>query len=468
MRNTLFVKIMGIYLLVILLIMAVVGWIQLYLVRGYLMDSKEREMIVRSQDLANMVKPMLIRGENPRELIFSFNRADRRLGVEFWVVNSAGKVIVAAADHLYCEGNSLEAADLQQLKSGQLTVRRGQSQYFKEAVIRVVNPMIKDQQFLGAVIIYSPVTGINDTFANMRSIYVLAGMMGLTVAVILGWFVSKYITRPVEDVSRVAQEIAEGNFRSRVVVNSTDELGQLGVRFNHMAQRLENYERMRQDFVANVSHELRSPLTSIQGFVDAIIEGKNPQDTDKQLAIIQAETHRISRLVSELLIISRYDAEVEPFNMGTFPMTNVVRRAVSSMRPQALAKQIEIKVDVAPNLPDGYGDEDKIEQVIHNLLENAIRYSPAKSSILITARVEDEELLVKVKDTGSGIAKGELPKIWERFYRVDKARSREAGGTGLGLAIVKEIVKRHGGKIRVESELGQGTTFSFTIPSEYD
>lgn len=468
MRSTLFTKIMGIYLVVVLLIMAVVGWVQLYMVRSYLMDTKERELVVRGQDLAEIIKPMIVHGQNPRELVISLNRADRRLGTEFWVVNNAGKVIVASADHIYCEGNTLEAADLQQLKAGQITVRRGQSQYFKEAVIRVVTPVLHNKQFLGAVIIYSPVTGVNEAFNNMKAIHIGAATIGLIVAIILGWTISRYISRPIQEVSQVAQEIAEGNFQSRVVVKSRDELGILGNSFNHMAQRLENYENMRREFVANVSHELRSPITSIQGFIEAIVDGKNPDETPKYLAIIQKETHRIARLVNELLVISRYDAEVEPFNMETFPVQNVIKRAINSLQPQASEKNFEIRTAIAQELPAGFGDEDKIEQVIHNLLENAIRYSPPSSGVLITANYQNSYIIVEVTDSGAGIPEAELPRIWERFYRLDKARSRDQGGTGLGLAIVKEIIRKHGGKIAVESEAGQGTTFSFTLPVSQD
>lgn len=468
MRSSLFGKILMAFITVIILTMSVVGWFQLYMVKNYLLESKEREMIVRGQDLAKIIKPLLIAGENPREIVFSFNRADRILGTEVWVVNSTGKVLVASADHTYCEGNTLEATDLQKLQAGQITIRRGQSQYFKEAVIRVVNPILHQGKLLGAVILYSPVRGVNQAFDQMRAIHVGSALLGIILSILLGWWLSRYIARPITEVSEGAERIAQGDFQNRVRVTSADELGRMGMAFNNMARKLENYEKLRREFVANVSHELRSPLTSIQGFVTAILEDKNPSQQKKYLQIISKETQRVSKLVTELLEISRYDAGVEPFSMEPFPISNVVKRATNSLKPLAEEANQHICLQIPAKLPDCYGDEDKIEQVVHNLLANALRYSQHGTSITIAAHVEDKQIKVTVTDEGPGIPQNALPRLWERFYRVEQGRSREMGGSGLGLAIVDEIIKKHQGSVAVHSVEGQGSTFSFTLPLAHE
>lgn len=466
MRVSLFIKILATYVLVVFFTITVVGGLQLLLVQNYLMDTKEKELLVKSQDLADIIKPLLISGQDPHPVISSLNRADRILGTEAWVIDNSGKVLAASADHIHCEGNVLEATDLQQLKSGQVSLRRGQSQFFQEAVIRAAAPVLEQGKFIGAVILYTPVAGINDTFAKMRELQSGTAILGIILSVILGFFLSRYITRPLREVSQVARRIAEGDFEERVRIKSRDELGQLGETFNYMTQQLEDYEKMRREFVANVSHELRSPLTSIQGFMDALIEGKSrdEQEKVKYLSIIQKETNRLSKLVNELLDLSRFDAQVVHFDMEAFPITTVINRATASLKPQLDEKNLTVKTVIPKDLPNCYGDEDRIEQVVHNLLQNAIRYSPKGEKILISARLLIDELLVEIADNGPGIPREELPRVWERFSRVDKARSRGKGGTGLGLAIVEEIIKKHGGQVTVESEPGEGAVFGFTLP----
>jgi len=470
MRINIFAKVLATYVAVILLAMSVVGGIQFFMVQSYLMQSKEKELMSKGRDLAEIVKPLLISGQDPHPVILSLNRADRSLGTEAWVINKSGKVLAASADHIHCEGNFLESADLQQLKSGKVSVRRGQSKYFQEAVIRAAAPVLDRGKFIGAVILYTPVVGINDTFNKMRDIYIGAAVLGIIFSVTLGLLLSRYITKPLQVVTQAAHGIAEGNFADRVTVHSQDELGQLGETFNYMAQRLAEYEQMRRDFVANVSHELRSPLTSIRGFIDALSEGKgkDEQEKSKYLAILQKETYRISKLVNELLEISGFDAQKVIFNMEPFPIDIVINRAIASLKPQLDEKNLTVRTTIPKDLPLCNGDEDRIEQVVHNLLENAIRYSPQGSKILISARLLVDELLVEIADNGPGIPREEHSRVWERFYRVDKARSRDKGGTGLGLAIVQEIINKHGGQVSVDSEPGEGAVFGFTLPVAVD
>lgn len=465
-RNSIFVKLLVSYLAVIFIAITVIGGLQLFLTRDYLLESKERELVVRSRELASIVRPLLVKGEDPHSVIVSFNRADRILGTEFWVIDDTGKVLAAAADHLYCEGNTLESADLADLKEGHISLRRGQSQYFQEAVIRTAAPILDNGKFLGAVVLFAPVKGVNEASAKMRQIYIGAAVLGVITAAVLGIALSRYITKPVREASQVAGRIADGDFEQRVKVQSEDEFGKLGATINDMSQRLAKSEKMRRDFIANVSHELRSPLTSVQGFVDALLEGKSkdPEENRKYLSIIQKETLRLNNLINDLLEISKFDSQGVHFEMDRFPIEVVLNRAYASLKPQLDAKKITVKTALPEDMPLCYGDEDRIEQVIHNLLSNAIKYSPEESKILITCQFNSEEIRVEISDNGPGIPPEDLLLVWERFYRVDKDRSRLKGGTGLGLAIVQEIIKKHSGHVIAESEYGEGSVFGFTLP----
>lgn len=468
MKNSIFYKILISYLALIFLAIAIIGGLQSLLVKNYLMENKEHELTVRGRELADIVGPEYIKGEDTRSYIVAFNQADRALGTEFWIIDSKGKVLAAAADHLYCEGNTLESADLEHLRKGQMSLKRGQSQYFNEAVIRVATPIMDKKEFVGAVVLFAPVKGVNDASSAMFQLYLGAAFFGVIVAAGFGWLLSRYITRPLAEVTRVAGKVSEGNFEELVEVKAADEFGKLGSAINHMIQRLSDSEKIRRDFIANVSHELRSPLTSIQGFVTAILEhkSKDREEELKYLSIIQSESQRLSNLINDLFEISKFDAQGIEFSMEHFPLGNTINRAVATLRTRLDDKNMIVKTTIPKNLPLCFGDEDRIEQVMHNLLSNAIQYSPVDGKILITCRHWQNEIYVEVADEGPGIPAEELEMIWERFYRVEKDRSRKKGGTGLGLAIVQEIVKKHHGRVYAESEPDQGAVFGFKLPVE--
>lgn len=231
---------------------------------------------------------------------------------------------------------------------------------------------------------------------------------------------------------------------------------------------IKELEQMRTDFVANVSHELRTPLTSIKGFVETLLDGAIE---DKRLAkhfldIINEESNRLSRLINDILTLSRLEDRNTGVNKVPVPveMDEVINSIATMLHPQMKEKEIELKTDIANNLPVIQADRDMMGQLLINLLDNAIKYTPAGGRIRVEAHADHPGIKVTVSDSGIGIPAESLPRLFERFYRVDKARSREMGGTGLGLAIVKHILEQHGGSIDVKSELGRGTTFTFYLP----
>ncbi|TYO95884.1 two-component system histidine kinase PnpS [Desulfallas thermosapovorans] len=229
-----------------------------------------------------------------------------------------------------------------------------------------------------------------------------------------------------------------------------------------------NMEQMRSEFVANVSHELRTPLTSIRGFVETLLESgtDDPEMNKHFLEIIADETRRLSNLVEELLNLSKIEERRVVHRWRQVTIGELMDRALAVCGERAEAKQIAVKANIPARLPPFYGDPDMLAQVLINLMDNAIKYTPAGGSVTVSTSLYGDELRLDVVDTGAGIAAESLPRIFERFYRVEKARSREWGGTGLGLAIVKHIIKGHGGRIEVKSAVGKGTTFSVFLPMD--
>ncbi|MDD4801841.1 MAG: ATP-binding protein [Syntrophomonas sp.] len=244
-------------------------------------------------------------------------------------------------------------------------------------------------------------------------------------------------------------------------INGSDGSIDGAVAVIHDVTDARNFDKMRSEFVSNVSHELRTPLTSIKGFVETLLDGamENNNLCRRFLTIIDSETYRLGRLIEDLLTLSSIESQERPMYLMPLCMVNSVINVMNIMGPQISDKCLRVDYIYEPNLAYINADEDLVNQVLINLLDNAIKYTPRKGTITIRSFVQNRRVITTVTDTGMGISRESLPRVFERFYRVDKARSRDRGGTGLGLSIVKHIVEAHGGEVRVESEVGRGSTF---------
>ena len=269
---------------------------------------------------------------------------------------------------------------------------------------------------------------------------------------------------------RVEAEIATGTLRQHffaatvAAVRGDDSLGAVIVL--HDVTELRKLERVRRDFVANVSHEFRTPLTAIQGFAETLISGAkdDPEHSERFLQVILEHSRRLARLTEDLLELSKMDADRLELEIRRVNVSQLIESCVETTRHRADEKQLEIAIKPSEKLPDVAGDRRRLAEVLQNLLDNAVQYTMARGKITVTAEARWKEVVITVADTGIGIPKADQSRIFERFYRVDAARSREAGGTGLGLSIAKHIVEAHGGRIWVNSDVGQGSQFSFSVP----
>jgi two-component system phosphate regulon sensor histidine kinase PhoR len=269
---------------------------------------------------------------------------------------------------------------------------------------------------------------------------------------------------------RVESEIVTGTLRQHffaatvAAVNTTQANGAVVVL--HDITDLRKLERVRRDFVANVSHEFRTPLTAIQGFSETLLAGamNDPQNRDRFLGIIVEHSRRLARLTEDLLMLSKMDADRLELEIRKLPVEQLVSSCIETSQPRAKEKDLRLSVNLDKNIPDIAGDRRRLTEVLQNLLDNAIQYTPAGGQIMISAEAKDAEVEITVSDTGIGIPEADQPRIFERFYRVDVARSREVGGTGLGLSIAKHLMEAHGGKLWVESEVGNGSQFHFSVP----
>jgi signal transduction histidine kinase len=326
-----------------------------------------------------------------------------------------------------------------------------------------------DRQVVGAVYLSQSMSDLLAVIYDLRWRLVISAGVAAVVASTAGLLLSRALTRPIQQLTLAADEVARGDLERQVPVRSADEIGRLGQAFNRMIAQLRATERMRTDFVSNVSHELRTPLTAVKGLVETLRDGAvdDRQVRDRFLATIEDETDRLIRLVNDLLVLSKADSQALKLKQEPLDVRDLVGRSVHKLAPQVEEKGILVEVSASEEPQWVLADADRIEQVLVNLLDNAIKYSPEGGRI--TVAIDEGSpapglVSITVRDEGVGIPAGDLPRVFERFYRVDRARSRDGGGSGLGLSIAKAIVEAHGGEITLRSEEGQGTTVHFTLP----
>jgi len=294
---------------------------------------------------------------------------------------------------------------------------------------------------------------------------IIGGVVSAIVAVVIGLILTRYFTKPIRELKKGARLIANGDLSYKVAVKTDDELGELAKSFNTMAESLNNSEQARQRLFADIAHELRTPLSVIEGTVDAMLDGVFEQNT-ANLNSIKEETTLLTRLVADLRDLTLAESGQLKLTIEPTDMADLIQRRAAQSEVIAREKNITLSTNIAEGLPNANIDGGRIDQVISNLISNAIKNTPPDGNINVLASLteDNQSILISVTDTGEGIPKEHLPHIFERFYRVDEARSRKAGGAGLGLAIAKQMIELQGGKIWVSNTQGEGSTFNFTVP----
>lgn len=295
----------------------------------------------------------------------------------------------------------------------------------------------------------------------------------LALSLAFGLFLSAGLTSSIRELARGASDMARGSLDTRVRVRPGDELGDLAEAFNSMAARVEaafgrqrELEQARKDLIGAVSHDLRTPLASLQAMVEALNDGvvTDPATVQRYLRTMQGEISRLSALIDDLFELSQLDAGVLRLHLEASPIQDLISDTLESLQTQAQRKGLSLTGVVHPELEPVFMDASRVQRVLYNLVQNALRHTPSDGSVILEAEDLGGEVRVSVVDSGEGIGETDLPRVFDRFYRADPARSREQAGAGLGLTIARGIVEAHGGRIWVESSPGRGSRFSFTLP----
>ncbi|HEY41244.1 MAG TPA: HAMP domain-containing protein, partial [Dehalococcoidia bacterium] len=288
-------------------------------------------------------------------------------------------------------------------------------------------------------------------------------LLAIAVAFLFTFLLSRRMLAPVKALTETAKQLGQGDFSQRVQIKDKGEVGELAQAFNSMASDLERAEQMKRNMVADIAHELRTPLSNIRGYLEAVRDGIKRPDTDT-IHSLEEEASLLSRLVNDLQELSLAEAGQLTLVRQEEDVATLVRQVVSAVEGRVSAKGLSLTVELPDDLPTVNIDSHRIGQVLRNLLENAIAHTGAGGTITVAARQREDCVEVDVIDTGEGIPPEDLPYIFERFYRVDKSRARATGGSGLGLTIAKRFIEAHGGSIEAYSEPDKGSTFTFTLP----
>ena len=336
--------------------------------------------------------------------------------------------------------------------------------YFDENMITTITPVTNSYVVKGYLLIHKPVSHLEEECKTLLlPVYITAFVIYLLSFSILAAF-QFFVYRPLRKITEAAKQYASGNLEYEIPVNTQDELGYLSASLNYMSTQLKDMDNYQKKFVANVSHDFRSPLTSIKGYLEAMADGTIPVEMqDKYFKIILFETERLTDLTQDLLTLNQFDTKNLLIEKTSFDIHEVIKNTAATFEGTCTAKHISIKLLFAAKTLYVSADKRKIQQVLYNLLDNAIKFSPNDSEIIIETTEHNEKVFVSVKDHGIGIPKKSLNKIWERFYKSDLSRGKDKKGTGLGLSIVKEIIQAHKQNINVVSTEGVGTEFTFSL-----
>ena len=384
------------------------------------------------------------------------------LKTQVWVIDNRGMVIAETnpASHvgMLIDGFDPTATGNHFYMTGQFWGA------FDAPALSVLAPITGNFNTYGYVVLHLPmaqVTAQQNEILNI--VYITSAIIFLLSLIILLVF-TKVVYIPLKRITTGAKEYADGNLDYTIKVNSTDEMGYLANTLNYMSDELNKMEEYQRSFIANVSHDFRSPLTSIKGYLEAILDGTIPPELyDKYLNIVIAETERLNKLTQSMLAISSMDSKGF-LSRSNFDINRVIKDTAASFEGTCHTKNIVLDLTFSDDVEIVYADLGKIQQVLYNLIDNAIKFSHPNSVIYIRSHVRYGKVFISVKDTGVGIPKESINKIWNRFYKQDISRGKDKKGTGLGLAIVKDIIQAHGETIDVVSTQDVGTEFIFTLP----
>lgn len=473
MKNSLQRRLLYTYMSVILVLLFAVGITISMLINDHLIANREQLLLSKGQELS-VYASRYFRGRISENDILTFiNGVDSSLDVRVWILDNNRNIAAISSPASIPLNASIKALtpEIDTIFKGQMVAKTITHPAYGETMMFVGVPSKNELgQIEGAVIMNAPMGGLNDFLTKIHLHIVLLGLFALILTLFIVDWLSTSIAKPLKSMEEAASALAHGSYNVQVDVKTDDEVGQLGKSLNALASDLNTFvrqtertEKLRRDFIANVSHELRTPITIIRGYNEALMDYGAVTDcetTIKYLLLINDETIRLERLIKDLLDLSRLQSGNIPLETERIPLNAVSKSVVTMLEQQAEQKKVVLRLgEFQPVEIEANGD--RLIQLLVILIDNAIRYTSAGGEVTVSVTKEENYAVLTIKDTGVGIPAADLPYIWERFYKVDKAHTRAGAGTGtgIGLALAREIMQLHGAVAEVQSRVGQGTVF---------
>lgn len=481
MFKTLFSRMLTTYLAVTLGLLLLFGVTVGAVFHNQYISEKQQELYRESCDIALIITDKYMDDDKrlsaQTELLIIARRYDAMMIVQFLDEN-LGKCVFM--DEQYADKwNACADMDISEICDGIFYQGEGTrisddlvQNYADMPVMSLTCPIIKDgSEVVAALIMHTDTSDIAQSIRQMRMDLLLYSIVAVVLAMMAVSYITGKMTKPITDMNQIVRRYSKGEFDLRVEdEDGDDEVSQLGKSFNTMADGLNTLEEARRSFVANVSHELRSPLTSMRGFLEAMQDGTIPiEEQGKYLDIVINENRRMTAMVNDLLDLARIESGQVLLKTEAFDINELLMRTLLTFEARIDAKKLDVELDIGDKKLLVDADPSQIAQVLRNLIDNAIKFTPDGGSLKLSAKADKKQAIISVQDSGKGIDKESIPHLFERFYKAEKAHTPgESAGTGLGLSIVKRIIDQHDQDITVESEPGKGTRFTFTLKRAAD
>lgn len=476
MQKSLFGKYLRITMFIVFSSFVVLGSVMMIAFSQYTKNDKRKLLTQSAASMATIAASTDLKSVGSSSLLLLFAQSfSLNIDADIFITDLDGNVILGAfansTDRKGKQFTPFETVPVEVVEravSGSFTANGNRNGIYEDPYYIVgvpLNSSSSDNTAVGAVFAATNASSLTEyQFAAFQMFLIAAVAAFLLAFCVVGLFAYRLV-KPLRQMSAAAKSLGNGNFSVRVPVTSSDEMGQLAQSFNNMADSLSNSESMNRSFVANVSHELKTPMTTIAGFIDGILDGTIPPERHNHyLRIVSEEVKRLSRLVKTMLNLSRIDNGELKLRPADFNISDTVLSTVLTFEKSIEDKQIDIRGLDTLKPQQVHGDEDLLHQVVYNLVENAVKFTNPSGYIRFTVSDSIDRVAVDIENSGVGIQADELPLVFEKFYKTDKSRSQDKNGMGLGLYLVKTIIKLHGGDITVTSAVNQFTRFSFYIP----
>jgi signal transduction histidine kinase len=451
-------KLWVLMLALVFIALALIWCFQIVFLDSFYFNIHEKKLLSEGQKLAKMLQSNQSTYDIESKidgLLYKYNaRIDiyTTKGVVIYSSEAAPRLLLADKDAFLLEiikANKAISA-VKQVSSG-------------DSILLVGIPVVNDNTLSAAVIMTVPIASLKETVDTLKEQFIIISLILISVSSILSYVFSKYFTKPILEITKAAKTMAEGNLTVKVPVYTKDELGVLASTINQLSVELQKIEQLRKELIANVSHEFKTPLSLIKGYGETIrdVKSLSEEKRDKQLSIIIEETDRLNNMINEILDLSQIQSENYKLDKSYFNLKQTLESVCNRLSYHGESKGLKLELDFAEDCIV-FADEKRIEQVVYNLLINAINHSKEEGSIFIRLKNKHSSVLVEIEDQGEGISKEEIPYIWDRFYKAAGTASVQKG-SGLGLSIVKSILEAHNTAYGVESELGKGSRFWFEL-----